>query len=400
MSVTISGSDLVRDQSGKEYRVYTIVYEAADGTATESNHRYNDFLELHERLPSLAGTRFPAPKSMFGLNNESAIKERIGTLQDYLRFLLSKLEADERPPLEEFLNLSAATVAPITPTQPQPPRAPPGALASASVLGAALVARVSETKVATPAKTAAALEADAPVTSPVVGMCYTSSVNLNIDQNSADGRAAVKIDSINATPKGTKRKMTQLPALFVLLGVVPAALIGSLVGLGIVSNHSSGGSVGTALGMPRDAALPPCEPSGGMLALSSYPSGLVFAYTGGEWQSLCAGSVLKGKPADLICKELGYEKASNVFAANSSKAPLLKVDNFQCTGKEATLLGCRQHTLQLNHPLCDVKQAQAIMCEGGEVLEAPSNCAASVAPLLLRSQHAAAMLPGESGSWN
>ena len=145
-TIRIAASDVVKPPGQREYREYTIVHEAG-GVAVESKHRYNDFLVLHERIPALAGMRFPAPKSIFGLSTESAINERVATLQSYLRFVADKLPPSERAPLNEFLNLTA----PATPAEAKPAlAAPPGTLASASVLAANLAAKTAAAKAAAP----------------------------------------------------------------------------------------------------------------------------------------------------------------------------------------------------------------------------------------------------------
>lgn len=63
----------------------------------------------------------------------------------------------------------------------------------------------------------------------------------------------------------------------------------------------------------------------------------------------------------------------------------MSVDNFQCGGKETTLLECKKHELSAKtKPMCDLDASQGLECEGGEATVEALEC--SETPLMLRTQ--------------
>lgn len=217
-AVRIVASEVVKVPGAKEYREYTIEWIDAQGVVAESKHRYNDFIELHNSIPSLARTRFPASKSAFGLSSERAINERVALLQDYLRSLCDTLTADERVLLYNFLNVpifeEANSGAPASaPAADSESDAPSGSFASASALAAKAVASAMAAPAkaatlvgaATPVTTASDAKESAPatdanqvppVTKPVATASpakFTPTVSFNVDPTSADGRVSLEI---------------------------------------------------------------------------------------------------------------------------------------------------------------------------------------------------------------
>jgi hypothetical protein len=200
-TLKIPTSVLIKPEGQKEYREYVIECEV-DGCVTVSRHRYNDFLVLHDSIPALAGSRFPAPKSIFNLNTDSAVTERIVTLQTYLQSLSDKLAPASRAPLDAFLGLAVGPTAASPVARPSAPR---GAFASAEVLAKATAARAAEaagTPHAVPVPITAPAVALPPPAAPTSK--YTAAVDLTVDAQSADGRVSLKL--LNAEDGSTARR--------------------------------------------------------------------------------------------------------------------------------------------------------------------------------------------------
>lgn len=206
-TLRIESSEVIKPAGQKEYREYTIVHEA-DGVTAESRHRYSAFLELHERIPSLAGTRFPAPKSLFGFSNENAIHERVRALQEYLLALDETLEGDERALLCQFLNVPEVRAADAAGAEAEPlPRSrAAGAAAEAAAWASAPLTSAPPAPAAArtqgPAPAASAPAAAAPETEAPPPAKFMPSVDLAVDPTSADGRVSLEIRSAHGGKHG------------------------------------------------------------------------------------------------------------------------------------------------------------------------------------------------------
>lgn len=75
--------------------------------------------------------------------------------------------------------------------------------------------------------------------------------------------------------------------------------------------------------------------------------GLVQVYHGKTWGWIC-NQRWNRQDADVVCGELGFLNATNVYGSSEDKGSVIWMKNLRCTGNETSLILC-DHDDWKNH---------------------------------------------------